>query len=443
MKVKKVLIILLLILLFIVTWAMVITAASGEQKKKEQNGMVSEADGYAGRALYVRAIPLYESALEISTDLNPEIEAKLLSSYFSHGDENKYISLVEKRMVDDTATDEEVLNAAGYLINHSSTAEAMKMLETGIEKSGSQILTDYYESNAYKYKMVGTDYQEVIPAENDKLLAAFDGSKWYYIDSEYAWVRMGSLSFNSATAFSPEGYAVVSDGQMLYTILEDGDHYGASSEKFEDIFGISGKRILAKKEGKYSYYSPDFEPIAESHQYDEITCNADGVAAVKKGEQWGIITDGGKVVVDFTLEDVAVNSLKKAFSNGCAMVKYGGRWHLINTEGEEIIEDSFADARAPESDGYIAVADDNGKWGFIDRNGNPVIDHLYDDAMSFSDGLAPVKAGNRWKYISVMNNRVIDEDLLEAGPFHNGKAIVKTMDGAVIIKLMYYRKSKY
>lgn len=443
MKGKKLLIVFVLILLFAAAWAAAVMAATGIQKKQEQSTLVEEADALAAKGLYVRAIPLYEEALGISTESNAQIEAKLLGSYLAHGDRHDYVMLTQTRQAKGTASEDEIINAAGMLLDSSDINESMDMITKGIETTGSQKFIDFYEENAYGYRVNRiTEYETIIPAANDSLLAAYDGKYWHYIDSEFGW-EADSVSYDSATAYSKEGYAAVSADGRYYVILEDGDRYGTTDEKFEDIYGVSGTHILARKNGKYSYYNFDFEPVGASYQFDAITANSCGVAAVKSDDRWGVITDSGETVIEPVLEDVAVNSLKTAFSNDVAMVKREGRWHLINTKGEDVIEATFADARAPESDQYIAVADESGKWGFIDYNGELKIPYQYQDARSFSDGMAAIMQGGRWKYISMRNTVVADEDMTEALPFHNGKAIVKKTDCMAIIRMQYVNTSKY
>ena len=40
---------------------------------------------------------------------------------------------------------------------------------------------------------------------------------------------------------------------------------------------------------------------------------------------------------------------------------------------------------------YIAAAQKDGKWGYIDKTGKEIIDFNYDEAGLFVDGVAPVK----------------------------------------------------
>ena len=46
------------------------------------------------------------------------------------------------------------------------------------------------------------------------------------------------------------------------------------------------------------------------------------------------------------------------------------------------------------------------KWGYIDKNGNVVIDFIYDDANSFSEELASVEKDGKYGYIDKEGNVV-------------------------------------
>lgn len=47
----------------------------------------------------------------------------------------------------------------------------------------------------------------------------------------------------------------------------------------------------------------------------------------------------------------------------------------------------------------------SGECGYIDKTGREVIAPKYDDAISFQDGLAPVKLNRRWGYIDKTGKR--------------------------------------
>ena len=47
---------------------------------------------------------------------------------------------------------------------------------------------------------------------------------------------------------------------------------------------------------------------------------------------------------------------------------------------------------------------DLGKSGYIDKEGDLVIEAKFDDAKDFYEGLAPVRVGDKWGYIDKTGN---------------------------------------
>ena len=79
-------------------------------------------------------------------------------------------------------------------------------------------------------------------------------------------------------------------------------------------------------------------------------------------------------------------------------------------------------------DGLILVGR-NGKYGFIDSDGNEVIKAEWDEAKPFSEGFATVKKDGRYGYINTqgelvinMVNRTPNDSILRFGDFHDGLA---------------------
>ncbi len=65
-------------------------------------------------------------------------------------------------------------------------------------------------------------------------------------------------------------------------------------------------------------------------------------------------------------------------------------------------------------------AQQNGKWGFIDANGVAMIQYVFDEVQSYSEGLAAVRMGNRWGYIDGRGDLVIDFRFENSGVMTNG-----------------------
>ena len=85
----------------------------------------------------------------------------------------------------------------------------------------------------------------------------------------------------------------------------------------------------------------------------------------------------------------------------------------------------------PYSEGLKAVEQD-GKWGFINQDGELVVPYKYNYVRSFHDGLAMVKLYGKWGYIDWFGNELIPIVFDEVASFRDGYAFVKK-DGRVAL----------
>ena len=66
----------------------------------------------------------------------------------------------------------------------------------------------------------------------------------------------------------------------------------------------------------------------------------------------------------------------------------------------------------------------NNKVGYADKSGNEIIKLIYDDGLTFNEGLVAVKKGNKWLYIDSTGKAVTDAIFEDAMSFENGLAVV-------------------
>ncbi len=83
--------------------------------------------------------------------------------------------------------------------------------------------------------------------------------------------------------------------------------------------------------------------------------------------------------------------------------------------------DSYNDRPGDFSEGLAAVKI-NGKYGYIDKGENVIIDPIYDDAFGFSEGLAVVKSGDYYSFIDHKGNIISKDRFEDANSFSDGLA---------------------
>ena len=257
----------------------------------------------------------------------------------------------------------------------------------------------------YSYGFVNKKGKEVIPADYDYAedfhegLAAVrygvgNGEEWGFVNKkgkEVIPVKYGSVSnFNEGLA------AVTKDGK-------DG---------------------FVNKKGK----------VVIPFRYDDTKGFSEGLAAVKKDGKWGFVNKKGKVVIPFKYTDannfskgkaeVEVTEyvgqrrnhwVKQVINKKGALLYYIPReysfmgekvgdesYMLINKEGKKIVLKDYdiLDDRFNEGRAYVLYK--NGKYGYIDENGNPITDFEYDYEYDweFRDGIAMVCKDGKYGFIN-------------------------------------------
>ena len=440
---KKILVILVLIVVLLFGWLLAFKSVTRIDEIKKQNDLVARADGFMERELYVRAIPLYEEATKIKTTdkMSFEVEDKLLNAYFLHEDMAKYAKIIEKRAKKNTASLEEYKNTFNYYVQSYKMKDAFKLIRLGMENTGSEELETLYEEYRYLYRMRSTKYKDIEPTVNNSIMPVFDGENWGYIAA--GGEVLIKPQYDSATAFTNDGIAVVSKDGKYFAINKSGDKYGlddnAEKSRIQDAKYVFGSYFQAERDDKYGFFDYDFNLVSSDLLFDEVTRSSNGVVVGKRGDSWVIVSTSDGKQVATGIEEVAVNSYGSVFTDGRGMVKIGGKWHLVNTDGKDIIQETFDYAKAPESDGLIAVANSAGMWGFINNKGELKIDYQYYDAYSFSDNVAAVQTyDDSWIYISKFNIPISEEHFEEAKPFHGGVGQVYEDGTAQLIIFRYY-----
>lgn len=254
------------------------------------------------------------------------------------------------------------------------------------------------------YDMVNGVFNNNIVFEKDGLMGLLDSqgnivipNEWewiYYLsndwalvfisnefDGEYAYVNAKNelmpAHFDYATPFA-EGCALVGDEGEFFYIDTKGNRI--SPDVWDLMHDTCSQSLIGVlKNGKWGYISSD-GTLFLAPQWDEAApFSEDGLALVRLGEHFGYIDKTGTMVINAVWTDAY------DFINGYAIVSTQEGYGLINTSGEYIVQPVWADIQYP-AEGMIGVADDTGMWGFVDMQGQPVIECRYPYVDYFCDG---------------------------------------------------------
>jgi hypothetical protein len=171
--------------------------------------------------------------------------------------------------------------------------------------------------------------------------------------------------------------------------------------------------------------APQFEGALPFVEGRALCLNAD--------EKIGFIDTDGHFVIDPVYEEAG------SFSEGLApVVKENGPIQFIDVEGNVVLETKDVETCYGFKEG-LARASLNGRWGFIDREGEWVVPAVFEEARDFHEGLAAVARKNHrdgtlnWGYINKSGAPEIpyqfnfgSSSYLEPGDFQEGLALVST-----------------
>ncbi|MCY9696373.1 WG repeat-containing protein [Paenibacillus alginolyticus] len=180
---------------------------------------------------------------------------------------------------------------------------------------------------------------------------------------------------------------------------------------------------LVEYEGKRGYINTKGEFVI-SPQYEKATRFSEGLAAVSTmyGNPVEYIDRTGQTIIQDAFEFTS-----QYYQEGLAPISLDGKWGYINANGEKVIAPKYQSA-GHFSGGLAAVSLD-GKYGYIDESGEFVISAQYKWANTFSEGLAVVQTMNGKRgYIDQTGKLITEDKYTLAFPFTNGLALVQEKD---------------
>jgi serine/threonine protein kinase len=141
--------------------------------------------------------------------------------------------------------------------------------------------------------------------------------------------------------------------------------------------------------------------IVTPPRFDFIGEYQEGVAAVRLNNKWGFINENGKLVIDLLYDHATV------FKYGAAPVKSKGKFGYINKHGSLFLDFQYETASLFDNLGVAIVSKTGTGFGYISSSGYVRGELKYDEAHPFFWGRALVKKNGKFGYVDRDGNEVI------------------------------------
>lgn len=424
-----------LTVLMIVSIYSMISGANAQKKEIEQ--MLKKAEAYAEQELFDKAADVYNEVIALENSV--EYYLDVIDMYFGAGDfedSESWGKIALNKFPKEARVYERCMR---NYIKQEAYVDAFSLADEfdGRELS-SKKMNEYRKTIEYVYQETPILYDEVFQPSSG-YASVIDDEKWGAITAQGK--RKVKAEYTKLGYFANGMLAVCDTKGTWYFMNESGEYvYNISKSvggKVTDVGLYNEELVSICMDGKYAYYSLNFEKKSDTYEYAG-TFNG-GVAAVKKDGKWKLINTNGESINKKTYEDIILDERGICCIKDRIFVKSGEEYIMVNKAGERIGQESFESAKLFSSEDYAAIM--RGElWGFVDISGKTVIEPKYQEAKSFSMGLAAVCDDNLWGYINVKDEEVIKMQYKKALSYSSsGTVFVQdTNDSWKLFKLYKY-----
>lgn len=277
-----------------------------------------------------------------------------------------------------------------------------------IDNVGSVVIDNQYKA----IEPISNRYEDgyIVQSEDNKY-GVINSAKATVLENEYDEIK---------NVYANGKYYIVREGENWKVVDTEGNEY--LNENFDDIISINGENAVVQNNGKYGVVSIADGASIISTSYDSITYGADNNYIVEKDSKFGIVNTNKERLVDFEYENIVYRSVANFYEATnedytTDLLDSSFNVKLSNVIISEINEEKGY-IRVRENDEYkyynfrfeertskdilngntiFLSRNEEGKYGFVDANGNVVVNYIYDEAREQNDyGYASVKQNGLW-----------------------------------------------
>lgn len=376
-------------------------------------------------------------AVEKQVGANPKIYSLYTYAYVADKDYiNAAISLNKfKKLIGNQRTDailsildlEKEINSGVETAekNHKETITKKRLEEANQIITASKKINEEKKAALLKEK---NEQMSTIPKDAVLRVAKNKDGAYGYIDENRTLVI--EPKYNMAYPFKNNKALVSLLGKWIYI-----DKMGNLIEKlrYSDVFQVSDKLLGFKENGLYGFMDASGQVI-HTAQFSNVTSTEfqDGKGFVKKPfvliekqKKIGIMDFEGKILTTPQYENIY------PFSEERAVVKSNELYGCIDKSGKIIVPVNYKYMGEKYKEGLIKFSNGGASGGFLDVDGNIVLEHKYHGFNDFSDGLVKVSNASYGNigYMNKTGKLVVPIKFKEGNDFSEGLAFVRKKNG--------------
>ena len=245
--------------------------------------------------------------------------------------------------------------------------------------------------SATKKKILDNKYEEILQSNLENYYLIKENGKQKIIDSKGNIILENG--FDEAKSSTSNGIIIVKNG--LYgeiniageTIIE---------AKYQYLQEVKDGIYIAKINDKYGIIDKE-QTEKISFNYTGITYNDDAKLYLAEDEQYktSIIDDKFNVKLTGILSEINVN---KSYIR----MRINDEYKYYTLKGEEKEVSTIL------KDNTLFLSKKNGKYGYVDKSGNVVVDYIYDDATEQNEyGFSAVKKNGLWGSVDKNGKEIV------------------------------------
>lgn len=397
--------------------------------------LTEEGRSYQERGLYQKAIESYNDAIvqRPSRDLFHSL-VQACESYYQEEPTNAVKNTLLSAYQSATAAYPDEVSywerSAQIYLTEKEFSQAVETLRQA-QRAGvsSDTLSSLWIQAYYSVKKRYQKYENITMLENENNYTVETANLYGVVDSSGNDVV--AIEYQYTSPVGEDGVVLCSTQEGEVQLFDaDGVMIGRSPGTVEQAHAYNENLIPVRLQGREDWCYLDSNGQEVLGGYQQAGCFQEGTAAVQLNTgAWCLISADGTQVSDITWEEIRLDPVGRWLQGDVMLVKTEGSWKIADSTGKPVEGFSCENIDICVQGEAIAFCQD-GKWGFVQRDGTILLPPAYESAHSFSGGVASVCTDGRWDFIDTQGNVVIDGNFAGAGYFSPDSGTCPVMDNA-------------